>query len=262
VDLYKETQSLHAESPTVQWNVSKRPGKPVVRSHAALSPKDESMSAVVMDSRHKVLTPLLHRDVRPGLPPLTPHRVRPEELQAHLPRLRSVIRRILNDEDDTEDVLQDVMLTALQKLNTFRGDASLGTWLHRIGVNAALAYRRRRRKLAERESVRADDAQMQGSGPSAPAWRKAPQPDFVSAQSELGKLLQQAMAKLPAKYREVFILADVEDLSNEEIGQRLGLKLAAVKSRLHRARRMMRDYLAPHFADPLAASAASEPVTP
>lgn len=211
------------------------------------------MSAYVMDMPHDLITPLMHRDVRPGLPPLTPHHVRREELATHLPRLRSVIRRILNDEDDTEDVLQDVMLTALRKWDTFRGDASLGTWLHRIGVNAALAYRRRRRKLAERETVRAEDAQLHVSGPSAPAWRKSTPPDWPSVQAELGKLLRQAMAKLPHKYREVFILADVEDLPNEEIGQRLNLKLAAVKSRLHRARRMMRDYLAPHFAEPLPA---------
>lgn len=213
------------------------------------------MSALLMEIRNDLYTPLILRDVRPAreVPPAPP--VRPDELQQHLPRLRSVIRRILNDEDDTEDVMQDVMLTALKKLDTFRGDASLGTWLHRIGVNAALAYRRRRRKMAEREAVRSEDAQMNVSGPSAPALRKSTAPDQESVQTETGKLIHQAMAKLPGKYREVFILADVEDLPNEEIGQRLNLKLPAVKSRLHRARRMMRDHLAPHFADTLAATA-------
>jgi RNA polymerase sigma-70 factor, ECF subfamily len=254
--LEQEKQQLHAVQ-TAQWNVSKRPGTTAARSIAALSPKDESMSAVVMDMRNDIYTPLMRRSVRPGMPTTT-HKVRAEELENHLPRLRSVIRRILNDEDDTEDVMQDVMLTALKKLNTFRGDASLGTWLHRIGVNAALAYRRRRRRLAERETVRSEEAQMNVSGPSAPALRKSMPPDVESVKSETGLLIQQAMAKLPVKYREVFILADVEDLPNEEIGKRLKLKLAAVKSRLHRARRMMRDHLAPHFPDTHAAPSTAD----
>lgn len=222
------------------------------------------MSAVLMDMRNNHFTTMLHRDVRPGIEPLTPLTppappVCPEELEKHLPRLRSVIRRILNDEDDTEDVMQDVMLTALRKLDTFRGDASLGTWLHRIGVNAALAYRRRRRKTAERESVRSEEAQLNVSGPSAPALRKSVAPDHESVLSETGKLIHQALEKLPGKYRDVFILADIEDLPNEEIGTRLKLKLAAVKSRLHRARRMMRDLLAPHFGDSLTVTASDTP---
>lgn len=174
-------------------------------------------------------------------------RPRAEELADHMPRLRSVIRRILLDESDTEDVLQDVMCTALQKLSSFRGDAQLGTWLHRIAVNAALLFRRRRSSLAKMHETRAEDDFLGVSGPTAPARRRTLRPDQETMRGEGSRLIEAAIAKLPPLYREVYLLADLEELPNETIAQQLGLKLPAVKSRLHRARKMMREQLAPHF---------------
>lgn len=184
---------------------------------------------------------------RPSLPAATTPRVRADELTLHLSRLRSVIRRILTNDVDTEDVLQDVMLTALQKMHTFRGDAQLGTWLHRIAVNAALLYRRKRAHLAKSEETRVDESKMEMQGPTAPAQVKTKTPVQETIQQEGSRLIQSAISQLPPLYREVYLLADVEDQPNEAIAQRLRLNLAAVKSRLHRARKLMRDRLAPHF---------------
>lgn len=172
-------------------------------------------------------------------------RVNPADLSQHLPRLRNVVRRIVA-EGDIEDVLQDVMLTALQKLSTFRGEAAVGTWLHRIAVNAALAHRRKRAQVAKHEETRLDEQSPQPQPLADPVRQSILPPDRESVRQELSGLIQEAIAKLPPLYREVYVLADVEDWPNEAIGQRLNLKLAAVKSRLFRARKMMRDQLAPH----------------
>jgi len=173
-------------------------------------------------------------------------RVNPADLSQHLPRLRNVVRRIV-DEDDIEDVVQDVMLTALQKLSTFRGEAAVGTWLHRIAVNAALAQRRKRAHVAKHEEVRLDEQASPPQPLAQPVQQRVLPPDRESVRQELSGLIQEAIAKLPPHYREVYLLADVEDWPNEAIGRRLNLKLAAVKSRLFRARKMMRDQLAPHL---------------
>jgi RNA polymerase sigma-70 factor (ECF subfamily) len=185
------------------------------------------------------------REARPAAP--GPVRAKADELVQHMPRLRSVIRRILPDETDAEDALQDVMLTALRKLGTFRGDAQLGTWLHRIAVNAALQRRRRKAQTAKAEPLRVDENRLAFQRPIASVLKKTPRPDQETMQHEGSRLIQAAIAKLPPLYRDVYLLADVDDQPNEQIARDLRLKLAAVKSRLHRARKMMRDQLAPHF---------------
>ncbi|HMP58136.1 MAG TPA: sigma-70 family RNA polymerase sigma factor [Gemmatales bacterium] len=200
-------------------------------------------------------------DLAPGsLPPLPllpeeqparPARVipvSPTDLSSHLPRLRNVVRRIVPD-TDVEDVLQDVMLTALQKLSSFRGEAAIGTWLHRIAVNAALASRRKRAQLAKHEETRLDEQSLHPQPIAKVVSQKIVPPDKASVLHEQSGLIQEAIAKLPPLYREVYILADIEDFSNDAICKRLDLNLAAVKSRLFRARKMMRDQLAHHFGE-------------
>lgn len=200
--------------------------------------------------------------LRPGLEAPPPVRARADELAQHMPRLRSVIRRIQPNEIDAEDVLQDVMLSALQKLPTFRGDAQLGTWLHRIAVNAALQNRRRKAQQAKVHEMRVEDGWLGDAGPAAPARKKSLRPDQETIRDEGSRLIQAAIAKLPPLYREVYLLADVDDQPNEQIAENLKLKIAAVKSRLHRARKMMRDQLAPHFAADAKAQPAPAPQGP
>jgi len=166
----------------------------------------------------------------------------------HAPRVYALAWRTLGNDADAEDVTAEVLLQVVRKLDTFRGESALTTWLHRVTVNAALALRRQR--AARREHQTAEPVEA-GSGPTP--RRSVPlDPVQQPLACELARLIEAATARLPALYREVFVLADVEGLPNAAVGQRLSLSLPAVKSRLYRARLMMRQALAPHFGEPAA----------
>lgn len=178
-------------------------------------------------------------------PPLTPERI----FQEYAPRIYSVARRMLGNDADAEDVTQDVLLQVVRKLDTFRGESSFPTWLHRVTVNAALAHRRRRAVREEhRVSDPLDDFLNNGHHHS-PVRPWSVEPDRQALDQETHQLIERALASLPEMYRDVFVLADVEGLPNAEIAQMLGLNVGAVKSRLHRARLLMRKALAPHFEE-------------
>jgi RNA polymerase sigma-70 factor (ECF subfamily) len=164
---------------------------------------------------------------------------------AYAPRVYGVARRMLANEADAEDVTQDVLLQVVRKLDTFRCESALATWLHRVTVNAALAHRRKQSRRRERQVEAPLDALPDQAGRPAPGSHESPDQQVLDR--ELQELIERGIARLPEMYRDVYILADVEDLPNAEIGDLLGLSLPAVKSRLHRARLMMRDALAPHF---------------
>ena len=160
---------------------------------------------------------------------------------AYAPRVYSLARRMLSNDADAEDVTQDVLLQVVRKLDTFRGEAELPTWLHRVTVNAALAHRRRQARRPEQHLDVSLDCIVTHAGSDGRV------PDRKTLDRELRQHLEGAIARLPAMYSDVFVLADVEGLPNAEIGQLLGLSLPAVKSRLHRARLMVRDALAPYL---------------
>jgi RNA polymerase sigma-70 factor (ECF subfamily) len=185
------------------------------------------------------------------LPPLPPPPVRAEELEEYRPKIRSVVRRILNNPTDIEDVTQDVMVQALANLDRFRADAQLGTWLHRIATNAALYFRRQRASVAKHHETRVDDNEslFDPNANHAPVHGRTSPPDNEAEKHELRQLIQDGIAKLPEKYRQIYILADLQDESNETIAREMGMKLNAVKSRLHRARLLMRNHLAPHVLE-------------
>jgi RNA polymerase sigma-70 factor (ECF subfamily) len=146
-------------------------------------------------------------------------------------------------DSDAEDVTQDVLLQVVRKLPSFRGDSAFPTWLHRVTVNAALSHRRR-------QAVRQDHAgsmPLEASHEDLATATLALAPDDQMASHELKQLIDQAIDQLPPTYRTVFVLADVEGLPNADVAERLGMSLPAVKSRLHRARAMLRDALAPHL---------------
>lgn len=174
----------------------------------------------------------------------------PEELfRDHAPRVYTLARRMLGNDADAEDVTQDVLLQVLRKLPTFRGESAFSTWLHRVTVNAALAHRRKR---ALREEGRVNDPLdlFQDNGHHhGPVRRWAAAPEQHVLDHETHQLIEEAIARLPEAYRDVYVLADVEGLPNAEIAGMLDMSVAAVKSRLHRARLMMRDALAPHFEE-------------
>jgi RNA polymerase sigma-70 factor (ECF subfamily) len=160
---------------------------------------------------------------------------------AHASLVRNVARHVLGNEADAEDVTQEVLLRILCKLDSFRGEARLTTWLRRVTVNAALEHRRKALCRRKRETnaclVRPND--RTAGGASCPAQQLL--------DDEMREQIAQAIADLPEMYREVYVLADVEEMSNPQIGKILNLGVPAVKSRLHRARSMMRQALAAYF---------------
>jgi RNA polymerase sigma-70 factor (ECF subfamily) len=161
----------------------------------------------------------------------------------YAPRVFNVARRMVATDCDAEDVTQEVLLQVVRKLPTFRGDAAFPTWLHRVTVNTALTHRRR--QATRQDHVRTtggNDQPLEIPGGEGP-------PEGVVLGAETRHLLDEAIRSLPEAYREVFLLADIEGLPNAEVADRLELTLAAVKSRLHRARAMLREALEPHFGD-------------
>jgi RNA polymerase sigma-70 factor (ECF subfamily) len=184
------------------------------------------------------------------VPSARPRGLTPEHVfRAHAPRIYNLARRMLSNEADVEDVTQEVLLQVVRKLDTFRGEAELTTWLHRVTVNACLVHRRRQApQLARRISAPveqiAEEARQPGRRPA-----NEPAPDRQAQDRETRRLIDQAILRLPDIYRDPFVLSDVEGLPNSEISTLLGLTLPAVKSRLHRARLLLRDALSPYFAD-------------
>jgi RNA polymerase sigma-70 factor, ECF subfamily len=180
----------------------------------------------------------------PTPPPLTPEQI----FNEYAPRVYNLARRMLGNDADAEDVTQDVLLQVVRKLNTFRGESDISTWLHRVTVNAALAHRARRARREEHE-VRdpLENFLQDGHHSGARPWSVSP--DQRALDQETQRLIEEAIARLPEIYRDVYVLADVEGLGNPEIADLLGLSVAAVKSRLHRGRLLMRNALARHFEE-------------
>jgi RNA polymerase sigma-70 factor (ECF subfamily) len=165
------------------------------------------------------------------------------------PRVYSTARRMLSNDLDAEDVTQDVLLQVVRKLPSFRGESAFPTWLHRITVNAALTHRRRRQV---REEHRVQDPldllldHQQVETPGRP-WMLEPGTQLLN--QETSQRIRDAIDDLPETYRDVFVLADVEGLPNAEVADQVGLSLPAMKSRLHRARLLLREALAPYFVE-------------
>jgi len=167
-----------------------------------------------------------------------------ELVHRHDRRIYRVTFAITQNKEDAEDSMQDAFLKALEHLGQFTGSARFSTWLTRIAVNEALQRLRKRGRFESlEEPVEVGDGYVTKQ---VEDWRENPEQQY--AQEELRDLLEKSIAGLPAIYRAVFVLRDVENLSNEETAGALDLTVPAVKSRLLRARLMMRDRLARHFA--------------
>jgi RNA polymerase sigma-70 factor (ECF subfamily) len=161
-------------------------------------------------------------------------------------RVYNTARRMVASDVDAEDVTQDVLLQVVRKLPTFRGDAAFPTWLHRVTVNAALLHRRRQALRHEHGVVGSLDGHAESEAMDGGA-RRTLAPDDQIVDHEVRQVIDRAIEALPGDYRSVFVLADIEGLSNAEVAERLEMSLPAVKSRLHRARGMLREALSPYF---------------
>jgi RNA polymerase sigma-70 factor (ECF subfamily) len=153
-------------------------------------------------------------------------------------RLFRVARAVLRDDAEAEDVVQETYVKAFTKLDGFEGKAAFSTWLTRIALNEALGRRRRRRPTVGFETVEEKEgaALIPFPGVEVP-----PDPEHATARRELGALIGQLVDQLPDPFRVVFVLREVEEMSTEEAGDYLGIKPATVKTRLFRARRLLRE---------------------
>jgi RNA polymerase sigma-70 factor (ECF subfamily) len=156
---------------------------------------------------------------------------------------------MLDSDADAEDVTQDVLLQVVRKLDTFRGDSAFSTWLHRVTVNAALSHRQKRASQHKHRVPDPLEHFLEHGGHGTPVRPWSIEPEQEALDRETQELVERGIASLPEIYRDVYVLADVEELPNAEIAELLGLSVPAVKSRLHRARLLMRDALAHHFEE-------------
>jgi RNA polymerase sigma-70 factor (ECF subfamily) len=157
-------------------------------------------------------------------------------------RLFRAARGILRDDDEAEDVVQEAYAHAFAAITGFRGEASLSTWLTRIVINEGRARLRARRvtvELSEVEGLQVDGAELR----MVRCCTSVDDPERAAANSQARRLLEQAIDGLPACFRVVFILREVEDCTVEETAVTLGIKPQTVRSRLHRARRLLRQAL-------------------
>jgi RNA polymerase sigma-70 factor, ECF subfamily len=166
--------------------------------------------------------------------------IRPHERSVYIMALS-----LLHNEADAEDAAQEAFLKAFRNLANFRGESKFSTWLISITLNEARS-RLRSKKTMKMESL---DDPAEGQGHVSPAllrdWREIP--SEALERQEFRLLLQQAITDLPLIYREIFLLRDVEELSVDESAEVLGITVASVKVRLHRARIMLQKKLVPQL---------------
>jgi RNA polymerase sigma-70 factor (ECF subfamily) len=157
-------------------------------------------------------------------------------------RVYSLARGLTRNEADAQDALQETFVSVFRNIHRFKGDSSLSTWIYRIAVNSALMQRRGRRKHDRTVSIDDYLPVFDGDGhrvAAVPDWH--PAVDELLLNKELGGLLRRWIAELAPEYRAVLVLRDQEGLGNEEVAATLNLSVAAVKSRLHRARLYLRE---------------------
>ena len=156
--------------------------------------------------------------------------------------------KILRHEDDAAEALQDALLSAYRGLKNFKAESTFSTWLYRVATNAALMKYRKRRDghvSLERSQSDNDDAEPL----ALPDWSAQPLDELLD--TETREVMQEGIDRLPEELRVVFVLRDVEGLSNGEVSEVLDLSIPAVKSRLHRARLQLRNRLDRYFRDKL-----------
>ena len=157
-------------------------------------------------------------------------------IKTHNQRLYRIARGVLRNDGEAEDVVQEAYVRAFASLGAFRGDSSLATWLSRIVINEALGrLRKRRRMVAMPENPQAEIIRF--------PLNASDDPERTMAQRQILALVERATDSLPDVYRTVFVARVIEGLSMEETADLLGVRPETVKTRLHRARALVRKAL-------------------
>lgn len=162
-------------------------------------------------------------------------------MQKYNQRLYRIARSILRNDSEAEDVVQEAYVSAFTHFDSFRGDSSLSTWLARITMNEALGRLRAQRSTVD--IVKFETQRTAAEIIQFPLTSKADDPERTMAQRQILQLVEQAADKLPEAYRIVFITRVIEGMSVEDTAEILGVRPETVKTRLHRARRLVREQL-------------------
>ena len=169
-----------------------------------------------------------------------------ELVQIHGAKLYGVALQFMRHEADAQEVVQDALVAIWNKIGTFEGRSAFTSWLYRVTANTALMALRKH-KRHERD-VSLDDSASDAPGAALGLHDPAELPDRAILHGELGERVRTLMDRLPEAYRFIVLLRDVEELSLEEIAQTTGLSQAAIKSRLHRGRLLLREALLPYLS--------------
>jgi len=167
-------------------------------------------------------------------------------VRKHERRVFRVALAVLRNIEDAEEAMQDAFVKAFRHLDQFRREARFSTWLTRIAVNEAIAKRSMRKNCIPLGESEATEEQVIPK--RYEPWRS--NPEELYGKQEIHRIVEDAVESLPDIYREAFVLRDVEGLSAEEAAEALGITVPALKSRLLRARLMMRETLAEKFEEP------------
>lgn len=162
-------------------------------------------------------------------------------MTANNQRLYRLARSIVRNDSEAEDILQEAYLHAFARLDSFRGESALATWLSRIVINEALGRLRKARRAAA--ATLPDGTLTQATIIPFPLHAGSSDPERNMAQRQILEMVERAMDGLPEMFRTVFVARAVEGLSVEETADLLGLKPETVKTRLHRARKLLRERL-------------------
>ncbi|MEJ2218261.1 MAG: sigma-70 family RNA polymerase sigma factor [Gemmatimonadota bacterium] len=157
-----------------------------------------------------------------------------ELYDANVDRVYRLTYRLAGDEELAREYTQDTFVRAFQRLDQFRGDAALSTWLHSIAVSVAFNGLRKVKRVRSRELAMGDMGPMEATHASS----------LPRAEPDLKERLHQAIDDLPEMYRAVVVMHDVEGYTHQEIGGALGVAAGTSKARLFRARQMLREALA------------------
>jgi len=161
-------------------------------------------------------------------------------VRKHQDRVYNLAYRLTDDADEAEDVTQEAFLRAFRNLESFEGGSSFYTWIYRITINVAISRRRH-------DAVRPKPASLGGQENGRPVAREdpaSPDPSEAAQREEVRQIVGRAIAQLDAEHRVLVVLRDIEGRDYGEIAEVLDCPLGTVKSRLHRARCLLRDALA------------------
>lgn len=160
-----------------------------------------------------------------------------EIVDRYTERVHNLAMRITRDEEDTEEIIQDVFFTVYKKISSFEGKSAFSSWLYRITANASFMKLRKKRPC---HVVSLDD-EFEKIAEDLPSTSE--DPSFSMGRVQLRERLEDAIRLLPSDYRAIFVLRDIDRLSNKEVSDILGISVPALKSKLHRSRIFLRKKL-------------------